>query len=228
LEDLKNPFIGTWNSDILNSQANEPFMFNTDGTVSYKEGTETGGYLVNGNYIVIYLVSKGLKAYSFAVSDNNTILVKEVEEVTEEEGMIIGTTSYTFNRDGEATVKHEQPTVLNTFFLGKWVTSGEFDFSAMFEAEEGVYLISYDTVYDFNTDGTFVYTGSYVPAGTSPELPPGVPSELTGSGSFCVIGDKFLMFPLDSLDPFAIKKEGNTVTVTDKDGISLEYVPFTE
>jgi hypothetical protein len=227
LKDLKNPFVGKWNSDILNSQTNEPFVFNTDGTVSYK-GTETGGYLVNGNHIVIYLVSKGLKAYSFTVSDNNTILVKEVEEVTEEEGMIISATSYTFNRDGEATVKHEQHTVLDTFFLGKWVTSGVFDFSTLFGEEAGTYNVSYATVYDFNTDGTFVYTGTYTPEPPSKELPPGAASELTGSGSFFVLGDKFIMFPLDSLDPFAIKKEENTVTVTDKDDISLIYVPFTE
>jgi hypothetical protein len=81
LKDLKNPFIGKWESEIPSANTRLIFDYKTDGTFDYEMvgvpadqgGKGTGGYLVSGDVMASHLAFEGVAGYTFKVVDNNTM-----------------------------------------------------------------------------------------------------------------------------------------------------------
>jgi hypothetical protein len=123
LKDLKNPFIGTWESHIPSmDNAKMVSEFKTDGTftcgfpdVPGFEGPFNGGYVVTGDIMASWLDYEGAAAYKFKVVDNDTINVTEFDDLEE------GNTSAFTRAPGSTVNKEDKPLALNNVFIGgKW------------------------------------------------------------------------------------------------------------
>jgi hypothetical protein len=146
LKDLTNPFIGQWQSDIPSADATIKFEYKTDGTFTceFPAGpdttmTATGGYLVKNNVQVTFLsYDGGIGGYTFAVADNDTINVTEIESVNEETGAITSGNTAPFIRvSGSAVNKENKPFELNNSLIGgTWKeTSTEYKAEYQFKAD---------------------------------------------------------------------------------------------
>jgi hypothetical protein len=142
LKDLSNPFLGKWQSDIPSAGAVVKFEYKTDGTFlcEFPAGpdttmTATGGYLVKDTIQVTFLsFDDGMGGYTFAVADNDTIKVTEIEAVNN--GAVVPGNTASFVRvPGSAVNQENKPFALrNALIGGKWTSS--------------------QTEYQFRNDGT--------------------------------------------------------------------------
>lgn len=151
LVDLKNPFIGQWQSNIPSmDNAKAVFDFKADGTFTclfpdlppeYGGGvTYSGGYLVYGNIQVTFLSGDGgIGAYTFEAIDNDTISVTEINEVKEDGTVVSGNTTPFTRVAGSRVSTEDVPFVLsNTLIGGTWKETAT----------------SYQAEYQYNVDGS--------------------------------------------------------------------------
>jgi uncharacterized protein with FMN-binding domain len=123
LKDLKNPFLGEWQSEIP-SAGTLIFTYKTDGSFDYEMvgvppeegGIGKGAYTVIGNRLVTYLDFEGAAMYEFEVIDNNTILVTELEAETSTPG----STAPFIRVPGSDSVTDDLPFVLENELNGSW------------------------------------------------------------------------------------------------------------
>ena len=134
LKDLKNPFIGKWES-MIPSMGNARMVseYSTDGTFTsefpdlpQEQGggvTYTGAYLVKGNILVTFMSGDGgIGGYTFQAIDNNTISVTEIDEVDETDGSFTFGNTASFTRFPGSTVSNVDQTftLTNTLTGGTW------------------------------------------------------------------------------------------------------------
>jgi hypothetical protein len=155
LDDLDNPFIGKWQSQIP-SMGNATMIseYQTDGTFTSEfpafpeYGTMAGGYLIKGNVLVTFLSSDGgIGGYTFKVLNNDTINVTEIDKVNGDGSFESGNTAAFTRFPGSAVNKENTPFALTNMLTGgtgKWKET-----TTPYEAE-----------YYFKTDaaGTVTYT----------------------------------------------------------------------
>jgi hypothetical protein len=155
LKDLKNPFIGTWESRIPSmNDAKMVSEFETDGTftcgfpgVPGYEGPFNGGYIVTGDIMVTYLDFEGVAGYTFKAVDNNTINVTEIDEVKDGGELVQGNTSPFIRVAGSSVNKEDKPIVLSHPYLGKW----KFDSDVPIPPDNT--LVHYLVVFEMRIDG---------------------------------------------------------------------------
>ncbi|MDR0550399.1 MAG: hypothetical protein LBG72_00100, partial [Spirochaetaceae bacterium] len=197
LADLRNPFLGQWESNIPSmNNAKMVSDFKTDGTftcgfpdVAGYEGPFDGGYLVSGNVMVSYLTFEGVAGYTFKVVDNDTIDVTEIEEVKADGTFELGNTSSFTRVAGSPVNKENKPFVLNHPFLGKW----HFFMQNMPVPEYGEGTFDIVTDYDVKADGTLAYdftvshSGGAVLASEAAETPYFIFDESGGGGGYKLV-----------------------------------------
>jgi hypothetical protein len=133
LDELQNPFIGKWESDIPSANSHLIFDYKTNGTFDYEMvgipadqgGKGTGGYLVSGDVMVSYLAFEGVAGYTFKVVDNDTIDVTEIEGISEDGSFVLGNTAPFTRVAGSPVNKENKPFVLDHPYLGKWNFTGQ-------------------------------------------------------------------------------------------------------
>jgi hypothetical protein len=173
LADMKNPFIGKWESEIPSmNNARMISEFKEDGTftcgfptVSGYEGPFNGGYVLTGDIMFTYLDFEGVAGYTFKVVDDNTINVTEIDEVKEGGELVRGNTSPFTRVAGSPVNKEDTPIVLSHRYLGKW----KFDSDVPIPPNNT--LIHYLVVFEMRTDGimTVDYDVTGGPNGTETE-----------------------------------------------------------
>ena len=159
LKNLKNPFIGKWESEIP-SMGNAKMIseFKIDGTFTcvfpdlpqeYGGGiTYTGGYVAKDMVQVTFLsYDGGMGGYTFTVVDNNTIKVTEIDEIDETTGNYTYGNTASFSRipDFPINKKNEPFSLRNVLIGGTWKET----------------ITPYRAKYSYKADGTgtMSYTG---------------------------------------------------------------------
>jgi hypothetical protein len=105
---LDNPFLGQWQSDIPSAGMTLIFDYKTNGTFDYElvgvpaeyGGVGSGCYIVYGGIMVSYLDFEGIASYTFALVDEDTINVTELEP--DEDGNLVAGNTAPFTRVGSA------------------------------------------------------------------------------------------------------------------------------
>jgi hypothetical protein len=154
LDDVQNPFIGTWTSGVTADGTTLTLTGKTDGTFAYTmEGVPeemglpdsgTGAYLIKGDKMVSLFDFGLVKAILFKAVDNDTLLTTEFVLVNGK--TYTGEETY-FTRVGAASSTTDQPTVLadNDFLGGKWAAS---------IPEPDIPNYSYESEWEFRKNGT--------------------------------------------------------------------------
>jgi hypothetical protein len=204
LADLSNPFIGKWQSDIPSAGMTLVFDYRDDGTFDFEipglpadqGGQGAGGYVVYEDILVTWLDIEGAAAYTFAVADNDTINVTELE--TNDEGELVPGETAPFTRvAGSSVNKEDKPFVVsNDFIGGKW--------ESLIPSMDGAKMIS-----EYGTDGicTVIF----------PDLPEEYGGGVLYTGGYIVYEDKQVTYiPGDGLGAFTFAKTGaNAIDVTE-------------
>jgi hypothetical protein len=163
LAGLSNPFLGKWDFAAPEDEGGVTFEFDfkTDGTFDWRApenpeyGTGTAGYIVFGNYMIIYMESEdeaGGEAYSFRVVDNNTISVTEGYFDAANGGRFVGVETLPFVRTAGSEVNRENKAfALDNPYLGIWRFEGD---AVGPDGKEHHYLVEYK----MNADGTYDVT----------------------------------------------------------------------
>jgi len=175
LKDLDNPFIGQWQTFIPSAGMTVYFDFKADASFTYEMlgvpddqgGVGAGYYMVYDNVMVTYLDFEGAAAYTFAVIDNNTIDVTELEP-NATGALVAGLTAPFVRIEGSEIITTNTGFTLDNLLIGKWQSEGTDEPTSRFS---------------FNTDGTWSFEQDDVPADYA-----------QGSGCYMLAGDLLVTY----------------------------------
>jgi hypothetical protein len=198
LDEVENPFYGTWISDIPSANATLTFDFKQDGTFDFElsgvpadqGGKGSGGYTVFEDVQVSYLDFEGAAGYVFKVVDNNTIDVTEILGVAEDGTKELGNTAPFIRAEGTVVKKDDCFLKLNNPLIGK--------------IEAFIPSADATLTFEYKANGTFDFEMDGVPADQGGK----------GSGGYTVFEDvlvsyldfegmasyEFKVLPDDSID----------------------------
>jgi hypothetical protein len=217
LDDVKNPFLGSWKSAPDDDGIILTFTGKTDGSFAYVMSGEippaydsvksgTGAYLVRNNTMVAYFPF-GLKAYQFEALDNDTIKVTEKEYVAEGEGIVVklGVTNTFTHVAGTDINKDDRPFAVSYSCVGEWHIE---DNIALDPINYPDVLTFISNTYDMKSDGTFYF-----------EAVMGDLYSGSGTAAYCVYGGNTLVIYEDDDEgfeesTFVVKDNGNTFEIT--------------